>query len=327
MSHPSDVFMYAGIALGGMMLAGIASGLETGIYTLSRVRLFVRAARGDARAVVLERELRAPERVLSTALLGQACGGWIGGLGIATGLEAMGLSTWAAVVAELAILTPMLFIIGDVMPKELFRTNADRWMPTFARPLWFLRLLCTWTGILPVLSALAHGISRATGASRAGAPIDARQRVFMLLHEESDSMSEQQMGIAERVFTMRGVMIGAEMVPWKQVVTLSIGLTALDRLEVLRRAPFSRLPAIDQSGTVLGIVSALDVLLSPAAQTASLVTAIPILPPETPALTALTAMRAARVPMAIVAERPDRPLGLVTIKDLVEPLVGDLAAW
>ncbi|MSR41751.1 MAG: DUF21 domain-containing protein [Phycisphaerales bacterium] len=327
MNHPSDVLLYIAIALGGMMLAGIASGIETGIYTLSRVRLFVRAARGDSRAIILERELKTPERVISTTLLLQAAGGWIGGLGIASGLEAMGLSTLAATLAELAILTPLLFIMGDVMPKELFRTNSDRWLPTFARPLLVLRVICTWTGIIPVLSWIASTISTLTGASKDGAPIDARQRVFALLHEDSESLSEQQMGIAERVFTMRGVTIGAEMVPWKQVAILPVATSAFDRLELLRRTPFSRLPAVDAQGAVVGIVTALDVLLSPAAQTMKLLKPVPVLPPHTPALTALSEMRSARVTFAIVAERPDKPLGIVTIKDLVEPLVGDLAAW
>jgi CBS domain containing-hemolysin-like protein len=38
-------------------------------------------------------------------------------------------------------------------------------------------------------------------------------------------------------------------------------------------------------------------------------------------------MRRDRVQLAVVADRPDRPVGIVTMKDLVEPLVGDLAAW
>jgi CBS domain containing-hemolysin-like protein len=38
-------------------------------------------------------------------------------------------------------------------------------------------------------------------------------------------------------------------------------------------------------------------------------------------------MRRERVQLAIVADRPDRPLGIVSMKDLVEPLVGDLVAW
>ncbi len=327
MNIPSDITLYLAIALAGMLLAGLASGLETGIYSLSRVRLFVRAARGDSRAITLERELRAPERVLSTTLFAQAAGGWLGGLGIACGLEVLGLSTLSAAIAELAILTPLLFVIGDVMPKELFRTNADRWLPAFARPLFFVRVCCTWIGLIPALTWLAKTIARATGASKEIAPIDARQRVFALLHEDSESLTEQQMGIAERVFTMRGVTIGAEMVPWKQVVTLSITASPFERLTLLRRTPFGRLPTVDAQGAVLGVVSALDVLLQPAGPTASLLREAPVLAPHTPALTALTLMRQSRVSLAIVADRADKPLGIVTIKDLVEPLVGDLAAW
>jgi CBS domain containing-hemolysin-like protein len=52
-----------------------------------------------------------------------------------------------------------------------------------------------------------------------------------------------------------------------------------------------------------------------------------LLPPSVSALDAIGRMRRERVQMAVVGDRLDRPLGIVSIKDLVEPLVGDLAAW
>jgi CBS domain containing-hemolysin-like protein len=50
--------------------------------------------------------------------------------------------------------------------------------------------------------------------------------------------------------------------------------------------------------------------------------------PSTSIGEALDAMRTGRQAMAIVTERgTDEPLGLLTLKDLVEPLTGELAAW
>ncbi len=50
--------------------------------------------------------------------------------------------------------------------------------------------------------------------------------------------------------------------------------------------------------------------------------------PDTPLLDALSVMREQRQPMAIVREpAANRPIGLVTLKDLVEPLTGELREW
>ena len=38
-------------------------------------------------------------------------------------------------------------------------------------------------------------------------------------------------------------------------------------------------------------------------------------------------MRRERVQLAVIGDRAERPLGIVSMKDLVEPLVGDLVAW
>ena len=87
------------------------------------------------------------------------------------------------------------------------------------------------------------------------------------------------------------------------------------------------MPVLDDSGRVVGIVAAIDHIGRPRATTAALLRQTSILSPLSPSLEAIALMRRDRVQLAVVADRPDRPIGIVTMKDLVEPLVGDLAAW
>jgi CBS domain containing-hemolysin-like protein len=78
---------------------------------------------------------------------------------------------------------------------------------------------------------------------------------------------------------------------------------------------------------VVGIVSAIDHMARSVEQTAALLRTTVLVAPATPALEVVGIMRRERVQLVIVADSPERPLGIVTMKDLVEPLVGDLAAW
>ena len=64
MSVDGSILAWSGVAAGGLFLTGLFAGLETGVYTLNRVRLAVREARGERAAVRLRRELADPGRTL-----------------------------------------------------------------------------------------------------------------------------------------------------------------------------------------------------------------------------------------------------------------------
>ena len=114
---------------------------------------------------------------------------------------------------------------------------------------------------------------------------------------------------------------------WRDVAWISIAASPAERARVFLQSGASRLPVVDAAGKVSGVLVAVDHFASPEAPTSALVRPIVTIAPATKALDAIQAMRRERVQLALVADRPDRPLGIVSMKDLVEPLVGDLAAW
>jgi CBS domain containing-hemolysin-like protein len=126
---------------------------------------------------------------------------------------------------------------------------------------------------------------------------------------------------------MRGITVGEEMKPWRQVASIDESTPCGERAKRFLTSGASRLPVVDRKGRVTGIVAAVDHFARPAAATADMLRPVLLLPPSVSALDAIGRMRRERVQMAVVGDRLDRPLGIVSIKDLVEPLVGDLAAW
>jgi CBS domain containing-hemolysin-like protein len=88
------------------------------------------------------------------------------------------------------------------------------------------------------------------------------------------------------------------------------------------------MPVVGGPDEVIGIVSWVDLLLNPETPTDQLVRPPLSISPRATVLEALTRLRAERRAMAIVRDGDSgRPLGIVTMKDLVEPLTGRLAAW
>lgn len=327
-SHGAIAFFVV-LAATGIGAAGLLAGVETGLYSLSQVRLAVRASRGDSGAARLSREQRRPQRLLSALLVTHAVASWLASFGVSQILDGLGFDPIEAVLIDLAVLVPVVFIFGEVLPKDLFRVNADRWMPRYAGLLRALRVALTVSGIVPVVSWLGGLAARLLGARGEGETGEARARVAAMLAEGAGSggLSDTQLGFADRVFTMRGISIGQEMRPWKGVAAIAENAAPSERAQAFLASGASRLPVVSQTGSVVGVVSAVDHMGSPLAATRAIARKVLVLPPALSALDAIGRMRRERVQLAVVAERENRPLGIVTMKDLVEPLVGDLAAW
>jgi CBS domain containing-hemolysin-like protein len=317
------------VAAAGVVAAGILAGLETGMYSISNVRLSVRAAHGDENCARLAREYARPKRLLSTLLVGNAIAGWMASFGVSQIFDGLGFGPVQAVLLDLVVLVPVVFIFGEVLPKDLFRVHADRWMPRWSRFLRALRILLCATGIVPLVSAIATLATRLVGRRGGVELIEARARVAALLAEGAGSggLSETQLGFADRVFTMRGIEVGQEMRVWRDVASIAIAATPAERARMFLQSSASRLPVVDATGRVSGVVAAVDHFATPDATTSALVRPIVVLAPTISALEAIQTMRRERAQLALVAERVDKPLGIVSMKDLVEPLVGDLAAW
>jgi putative hemolysin len=118
------------------------------------------------------------------------------------------------------------------------------------------------------------------------------------------------------------------MVPWGEVIKVKADDAPAVLWDLAERTSVSRFPVIE-GGAVIGVVSLYDALqhdraaCPPIRQLARPAMRLDAGMPLRPALMQLQTGHAA---MAIVTER-DKPLGVVTVKDLVEPITGELASW
>lgn len=150
------------IFLFGVSASAVFSGLETAVYSMSRVRMLVRQTRGDRQAAQLRRETSDTRRLLSTLLICNNAANFLTSFGFtALVAELMGHGGEGGSVAiDALVLTPLLFIFAETLPKEIARSHADAIVYPAARVLRFLRLVLTVIGLLPLVALAAAGLER-----------------------------------------------------------------------------------------------------------------------------------------------------------------------
>lgn len=305
----------------------LCSGLEIGSYSLNRVRLDLKASRSNAgdNVRVLRKELEHPGRLLATLLISNNIVNAVAAEATTNILNGTGKEAWMIAIINTVVLGPLLFVLGDALPKELFRVEADRLMPVFARALRLVRWLLTWTGVLPLVQWFAHVAERLLKLPQDSAS-DARQRIANLLKEGAGSgvLSDAQVTMLDRALLFRNLTAGDEMTPWEKVFVVPASAERARVFDLVAGKEHAYFPAVDRSGKVVGVVRHLDLYTQSRKSLAELIQPVPRIGIKTPAREALATLRLKKSRVAIVEDAMARPIGLVTAKDLVAPLTGEL---
>jgi len=310
-----------------IFLSGVYSGGETGLYSLSRTRL--EAGLGDAHqrsADVIRRLLRDDTGLLITLLVANNL---VNQLATHLGgrlVDLLPLPAGAHEVVLTLLLAPVLFILGEFGPKDLFRRRPHTLVGYVAPAIALTKavlspLALPLRGLTLILSRLlgldAHELARVQG----------REAVLELLREGKGSFPAPMQSMARNVLELRGVRVERVMVPWRRVESLDAGLSAAERLVRVGRSPYTRLPVLGPQGRVLGYVHQLEVLAgSPEGPLEHHLRPLLALDPSMSLDRALARLRQAGQRAALVGAA-DAPLGLVTLKDLVEEISGELHRW
>jgi len=307
------------------LLDALYCGLETGIYVTNKIRLELWAAEGRRTARILQDLLRRPGNLLAVLLIGTNVARFGATFCIAAMFTLAGLGDRAEWYT-LAAATPLLFVVGDAVPKNVFRRLGERAVYRLAGFLRISDLVFRTTGLSLVVRGLSAALLRL-----ARKPAGYRHTGVEAVVDEgraSGALTHFQSAMVDRVLNLADVTLGDVMMPLGRAVTAPAEIGRDDLLERIRKHNYSRLPLLDGDGQVVGVLDVYDVLTRPGLdRPADAAVAPVILGRDTTITDALYRLRQQRRRLAIVADADGRHVGLVTVKDLVEEIVGELEAW
>lgn len=308
--------------------SGFFSGSETALIGIGRERVHQVSTLGR-RGRRVAQLVADPERLLSTLLVANNLVNILGAAVATTLFISLVGAEWGPWVST-AVVTVVVLIVGEITPKTLAARYPERFSLAVAPTIWRLSLVLSpiarlFTGVTRLLLKLFRiptddddrGVTEAdikalAELSAAGGEIEAAERE-----------------IIDSLFTLADRPVRDVMTPRVDIVTLGNPVTINNVREAVTNAAHSRFPVTGGDlDDLVGILYVKDVLRlngdPTAAQIAALIRKPTFVPESTPILQVLQDMRARRFTLALILDEHGGVEGIVTIKDLVSELVGEL---
>jgi putative hemolysin len=319
----------------GFVLASLASGTETALTSVGRLRVRFLAEQGSQAAAILQRLRADPNRFLSTVLFVNTLALIVASTATALLSEALfsgwGVpSSWRLWLTLLVsiILSIILLIVAEVTPKTLAIANAERVALAAAVPVDRLA-----TFLRPVLWAVTI-VSRAlTGGRAARAPYLTEEELITLLHvsEEAGVIEEQEHQMIHGIIEIGDKTVREIMIPRTDIVAVDREAQLRDIVKLFKQHRHTRMPVYeDNIDHVIGLIHTKDLLLFYTRSSAQkfdmdkVLRPIEFAPEQKKVDELLNDMRTKRVHMVIVVDEYGGTAGMVTLEDLLEEIVGEI---
>jgi putative hemolysin len=325
----TEVLNWLGLA-GCLALSFLLSGMEAGVFALSRLRVrrLVRAGRPSAK--LLHGFLESPENFLWTILVGNTLANFLILGWVIVKLHEGLAQRHALIVVIFALVVFMFYALFDLLPKMLFRAHPNQLCLAVAnvfrpvhfvlRPLvWLVRMTSTallfWTG----------------GSAFTGRLFGNREEMRAVMQESGQALTSDERAMVNRVLDLQNFTVRQITTPLTQTVTVEAQTPIRDVLALAREKKLSRLPVWETRAgqrRIAGLL-ALDELLfredldlqEPAA--AHMVPAL-FVDEGLRLEVALRLMQRAGHRLAIVLGRDRGEIGIVSLEDILKVMFGEV---
>lgn len=322
-----------------ILLNGVFSMSEIAMISARKSKLASEAKKGKKAAKIALKLQENPDRFLSTiqigiTLIGILTGMYSGDLlakEFAVVLSGVGVpAVWADELAKLIIIvvvTYLSIVVGELVPKRIGMSMGHRAAMAIARPMNVLSIIAlpfVWileksTSILSLLLGIDKQESQVT-----------EDEIKSIVKEgaETGEVQEVEQDIIERVLVLGDQDVESIMTHRKDIAFLDINMSAEDVREVLENHIYDTYPVIDKTvDNMCGVVSIKQIIANLWKPGFSLekIMSKPVFYPETMTVyKALESMKKEKINRAFVCDEFGSMTGVITLKDILEGLVGTI---
>lgn len=322
-----------GVLLASLFFSGLISAYESALSSLSSIRLQKRAEEGDKRSLYLREILQAPHQTLLTLMI---CD-WLADitfLVLTSWLLFHWVRDWLSIAGCILLLTPVFLVLGEIMPKALASHYGERfayaWLPLLRM------LLAVFSLPVRLMSMLTRPFLNLVGA-RFGQIVpdftEAEILQMVNLGGNTGLLDKGETELVQHALTFDDTPASSVLTPRVDMICIEDGATIDEALTIMAGDEgYSRLPVYkDNLDNIVGIAYIKDLLrirqqhpeMGEATVQAYMRPAHHIHEYQSIDVV-LKEMQARRMPMFIVTDEYGGTVGLLTMEDLLEEIVGEI---
>lgn len=323
-----------------ILINGFFSMSEIAIVSARKSKLQSEAERGDKAAMVALKLIENPSNFLSTVQIGITLIGILTGIysgatlsvSFAIILQKIGIpvvySTTIAQVIIIFIVTYFSIVIGELIPKTIGMNAANKISKIVARPMLILSHIAI--PLVYLLSRSTSFIIRLSGLNNSNNQVT-EEEIKALINEGTTvgEVSQMEQDIVERVFSLGDRQIGSLITPSRDVKWIDINDSKSEIYELIKSYPHTIYPIADRNiDNIKGIILLKDYIFN--CNDAEfdinhiIIKQILFLSENTEVYEAIEKMRTMHLYFAIIVDEFGIVQGIVTLRDIMEGLVGEL---
>lgn len=312
-----------------IFLEGFFAGSEIGIISCNRIRMSNLADKKDKKARIVISFLENPERFLGTTLVGVNLSVIIGS-SIATGIVSKFVTTPGhdALITTIIIL-PLVLIFGEIIPKIVYQQYPNALSYSSAYPLRIAYFVLF--GFVFIATKIAWLISMifTRGRRVKKNPYVSREEIRLLLLEAAKDgiLDKSEIDMTGEIFDFGRTNVHSVMVPIDKVISAKDTSSIKDIIDIIARSGYSRIPIYkDKQDNIIGNVEMSDLARE---DIKSKELAEFIKPPykidaDKKLEDVLKDFQVNQENMALVLDKKGKAIGIATIEDIVEEIVGEI---
>jgi len=310
-----------------ILVEAFFSGCEIGMISINRIKMEQKAREENTSARLILDLLGNPERLFSTTSLGTNVA-VVSSSVVFTGFMIIHFGEWGDFLSMI-IISPIILFGGEIIPKVIFQNRANSMMLIFVHPLnFFCRIL---SPIITLFSVIYNFLLRLIlrGAYKVNLAPVSREQIRYISHPDSltSELDLDEKKMIHRIFNFGELRADQVMVPLVQTYAISDGATVREANQISNETGFSRLPVFhERMFNLIGILNTFDLLTIPEDDSpiTEMIRPAYYVPPNKKLDDLLKELQQRGLHIAIVVDEYGGCIGIVTIEDIVEEIVGEI---
>ena len=311
-----------------LFLSGFFSMSETALMALSKIRIRHMVEDNVKNAKLVEKLVENPQRLLGSILVGNNLVN-IGASSLATTIAYDSLGSSGVALAT-GVMTLLVLIFGEITPKSLAAQYSEQISLRVSRPIAFIVFI--FRPLVAVFTFISSFFIRLFGGNpNANQPFITQEelRTIVDVSEEEGVLETGEKQMIYNVFEFGDLQVKDVMVQRVDIVAVDTEASYYEILQVIKEQQFSRIPVYEETiDDIVGILYAKDLLVTDMDEENFDITKlmrVPYYTFEFKKITDLFAeMKKSRNHLSVVLDEYGGTVGLISIEDLIEEIVGDI---